>query len=96
MKLERINDAAQIEFPNASPLNRSQRVSNMSAPIPDRKRMAEKIVTGALPATLRACGPRETCDSGAGRDLFIIAKTGGNPQNNSARDPGQKRPGENT
>ena len=43
MKLERINAAAQTELPNASPLNLSQRVSNMSAPIPDKKRMEERI-----------------------------------------------------
>jgi hypothetical protein len=47
MKLERINAAAQTELPKASPLNRSQRVSNMSAPTPDRKRMKERTATGA-------------------------------------------------
>jgi hypothetical protein len=55
MKLERINAAAQTELPNASPLNLSQRVSNMSAPIPDRKRMEERTVMGALPRRLCVC-----------------------------------------
>jgi len=48
MKLERINAAAQIEFPNANPLNRSHNVSKMSAPIPDRKRIPERIATRTL------------------------------------------------
>jgi hypothetical protein len=65
MKLERINAAAQTELPNARPLSRNQSVSNMSAPIPDRKRMAEKIVTGTLPRGLGICTSDETGDSGA-------------------------------
>lgn len=96
MKLERINAAAQTELPKAKPLNLSQRVSKISAPIPDKKRMAEKIVTGALPRGLGVCTPYDASDSRADWDLFIIAKMRGKPQNNSARDPGQKRPGENT
>jgi hypothetical protein len=58
--------------------------------------MAERTATGTLVWTLDDCAPYDTCASGAGWDLLIIAKTGGNPQNNRARDPGQKRPGENT
>src|SRR5439155_19302703 len=48
MKLERINAAAQIELPNARPLNRNQSVSKMSAPIPDKKRMPERITMRTL------------------------------------------------
>jgi hypothetical protein len=70
MKLERINAAAQTELPNTIPLNLSQRVSNMSAPIPDKKRMEERMVTGALPRLL-ACASYSRWDSGAGLDLFI-------------------------
>jgi hypothetical protein len=66
MKLERINAAAQTELPNASPLNRSQRVSNMSAPIPDRKRMEERMVTGTLLRRLCVRASYNTWDSGAG------------------------------
>jgi hypothetical protein len=43
IKLERIKAADHTEFPNAKPLSRSQRVSKMSAPIPDRKRTPERI-----------------------------------------------------
>jgi hypothetical protein len=43
MKLERIRAAAQTEFPKARPLSRSQSVSKMSAPIPDRKRIPDRI-----------------------------------------------------
>jgi hypothetical protein len=46
MKLDRINAAAQTELPKARPLNLSQRVSKISAPIPDRKRMAETTARG--------------------------------------------------
>jgi hypothetical protein len=53
MKLERINAAAQTELPNARPLNRSQSVSNMSAPIPDRKRIPERMAMRALALSLR-------------------------------------------
>ena len=95
MKLERINAAAQTELPNASPLSRSQRVSNMSAPIPDRKRTEERTATGALPRRLCVCAPYDTWDSAAGWDLFIT-KTGGNPQNNGARDPSHERAGKDT
>src|SRR5206468_6543336 len=42
MKLERINAAAQMELPNARPLSRSQSVSKISAPIPDKKTMPKK------------------------------------------------------
>jgi hypothetical protein len=47
MKLERISAAAQTELPNASPLNRSQSVSNISALAPDKKRIAQSNATGA-------------------------------------------------
>src|SRR5207248_11389358 len=63
MKLERINAAAQTEFPNASPLSRSQSVSKMSAAVPERKRMPERIVTGTLPRGLGICTPDETSRS---------------------------------
>ena len=96
MKLERINAAAQVELPKARPLSRSQSVSKISAPIPDRNRIAERTATGTLTWTRYDWVPYDTCASGAGWDLFIIAKTGGNPQNDRARDPGQKRPRENT
>ena len=43
MKLERIRAAARTEFPKAKPLSRSQSVSKMSAPIPDRKRIPDRI-----------------------------------------------------
>jgi hypothetical protein len=43
MKLERIRAAAQTEFPKARPLSRSQSVSKMSAPIPDKKRIPDRI-----------------------------------------------------
>jgi hypothetical protein len=45
MKLERIRAAAQIELPNASPLNRSQSVSKINALIPERKRTTERIAS---------------------------------------------------
>jgi len=45
MKLERISAAAQIELPNARPLNRNQSVSKISALIPDRKRTSERIAS---------------------------------------------------
>src|SRR5713226_8183045 len=45
MKLERISAAAQIELPNARPLNRSQSVSKISALIPDMKRTPERIAS---------------------------------------------------
>src|SRR5678815_3414777 len=95
MKLERFHAVAQTELPNASPLSRSQRVSNMSAPIPDRKRMQETMATGALPRRLCVWAPYDTWDSGAGWDLFIT-KTGDNPQNNGARDPSHERAGKDT
>jgi hypothetical protein len=92
MKLERINAAAQIELPNARPLNRSQSVSNMSAPIPERKRMAQRIATDALAWRLCDRAPYDTCDSWVVWDLLIIAKSGGDPQNNSARNPARSDP----
>src|SRR6266513_4200685 len=91
MKLERINAAAQTELPNASPLSRSQSVSNMSAPIPDRKRTPERIVTGAPTGAVRDCASCDTCNSGTGWDLFIITRTGGNPQSNGTRDASHER-----
>ena len=45
IKLERINAAAQTEFPKLKPLSRSHNVSKMSEPIPDRKRIPERIAT---------------------------------------------------
>ena len=39
MKLERIKAADQIELPKLKPLSRSQRVSKMSALMPDRNRI---------------------------------------------------------
>src|SRR3989442_9977727 len=48
MKLERINAAAQIELPNARPLRRNHSVSKISAPIPDKKRMPERITMRTL------------------------------------------------
>src|SRR5712691_1006956 len=41
MKLDKIKAADQTEFPNASPLNRNQSVSNRSALHPDKKRISE-------------------------------------------------------
>jgi hypothetical protein len=41
MKLDKISAADQTEFPNTSPLIRSQSVSNRSALHPDRKSMSE-------------------------------------------------------
>jgi hypothetical protein len=61
MKLERINAAAQTELPNARPLSRSQSVSNMSAPTPDRKRMAERMITGVLTRRPRDCATYDAC-----------------------------------
>jgi hypothetical protein len=49
IKLERIKAADHTEFPNAKPLSRSQRVSKMSALIPERKRIPERIATRILP-----------------------------------------------
>jgi len=43
IKLERINAAAQTEFPKLKPLSRSQRASKMSALMPDRNRIPERI-----------------------------------------------------
>ena len=48
MKLERISAAAQTELPNARPLNRNHKVSNMSAPVPDKNSNAQKIATPSL------------------------------------------------
>ena len=45
MKLERIKAANQIELPKVKPLRRNQRVSKMSALMPDRNRMPERIAT---------------------------------------------------
>src|SRR5207248_10646561 len=45
IKLERINAAAQTEFPKLKPLSRSHNVSKMSEPIPERKRIPAKIAT---------------------------------------------------
>ena len=45
MKLERIKAADQIELPKLKPLSRSQRVSKMSALMPDRNRIPERIAT---------------------------------------------------
>jgi len=75
MKLERINAAAQTELPNARPLRRNQRVSNISAPIPDRKRMPERTATGALRRGVCDYAAYDTLDSRASWDLFTIAKT---------------------
>jgi hypothetical protein len=57
MKLERINAAAHTELPNARPLNRSQSVSKMSAPTPDKNRIALRTATGAPMWTLFDCVP---------------------------------------
>ena len=43
MKLERINAAAHTELPNASPLKRNHNVSKISAPMPDRKKIPDRI-----------------------------------------------------
>jgi hypothetical protein len=70
MKLERINAAAQTELPNAMPLSRSQSVSNMSAPMPDKNRILEKIATRAV--ARKFCERAgEPCVVG---DLFIVAR----------------------
>jgi hypothetical protein len=42
MKLERINVADQIELPKVKPLMRSQSVSKISEPIPERKRTPDR------------------------------------------------------
>jgi hypothetical protein len=64
MKLERINAAAQTELPNARPLNRNHKVSKISAPIPDRNKIPERIATRALARRFgeRARNPCVVCD----------------------------------
>jgi hypothetical protein len=55
MKLERIKAADHIELPKARPLSRTHSVSKISAPIPERKRMPEKIVTAMRERTRGDC-----------------------------------------
>src|SRR5262249_34142966 len=54
MKLERISAAAQTELPNARPLNRNQRASKISAPIPDRNSTAQMVTMRSVAGTV--CG----------------------------------------
>src|ERR1700757_347107 len=62
MKLERISAAAQIELPNAKPLNRSHSVSKISAPMPEKKRITQKTATRPLwgPTACDVCLARDT------------------------------------
>jgi hypothetical protein len=69
MKLERINAAAQVELPKARPLSRSQSVSKISAPIPDRKSNAENTTT-RIP--LFGSRRKTACARGDGRSTFIV------------------------
>ena len=48
MKLERMRAAAQTEFPKVNPLKRNHSVSNISAPIPEKKRIPQKTAPRAL------------------------------------------------
>jgi hypothetical protein len=56
MKLERISAAAQIELPNARPLNRNHSVSKINAPVPEKKSTPQRTAT---------CGPDDLTTSGA-------------------------------
>jgi hypothetical protein len=57
--------------------------------------MEERMVTGMLLRRLCVCASYNTRDSEAGWDLFIT-KTGGNPQDDGARDPSRERAGKDT
>src|SRR5215475_6728477 len=89
MKLERISAAAQTELPNAKPLRRSHSVSKISAPVPERKRTAQKR------ATRPRCDPmatdvslvRDTCDF---CELITIAYRSGRPQHHSPGNSSKK------
>src|SRR5436190_17911851 len=75
MKLERISAAAQIELPNANPLNRNHRVSKMSAPVPERNKIPERIAIRPVPAKFCERSVCDTCDTREARsltDLLLI------------------------
>src|SRR5919109_1318061 len=73
MKLERISAAAQIELPNAKPLNRSQSISKTNAPRPEKNRTPQRTATRELCdfTACDACLERDTWDF---RDLVNITR----------------------
>src|SRR6476659_2862078 len=94
MKLDRISAAAQVELPKAKPLSRSQSVSKIRAPVPERKRTPQRTATRPL------CDPTK-CDASFARDawdfceLVNIAQRSARPQHHSPGDSGQKGTNDN-
>ena len=95
MKLERISATAQTEFPNAKPLSRSHSVSKISAPVPERKRTAQKTATRPLcdSTTSDGCLVPATWDF---CELVNIAQRSVHPQQDCAGNSREKRTSDNT
>src|SRR5206468_10894239 len=94
MKLERISAAAHVELPKANPLSRSHSVSKIRAPVPERKRTAQRMATLPL-CRVATWDAYFSPDTGDVCELRAIAQSSARAQHHGSGGSGQKGTNDN-